>query len=157
MLCIALGLQAARSLLGQYKLISVGGRWLRSGLQLGLATAVTARIYGLALLAVVTGYDRAEALGDVVYGCGFGLATLLAVCAGTLVAPAWAGRDFAPAAVSAGAMVPAYGYLHAAFAGGVWRPVLLWYLGTSLAGGFAAARLLGQGGRPRPIVSWIGA
>jgi len=143
MLPIVFAFSATSPFIRQHRITIACGSCIRTLLQVVLATVVTAGIYGLALLAQVTLYAQGVPMADLWYCLAFALATLLAVCGGSLVSPPWFGRLFAPAAGAAAAFFPAYLYVHHGLTG-EWRAIFLWYVAGSVAGSFAAAKLVSQ-------------
>jgi hypothetical protein len=105
------------------------------------AVLVAVVSYGLTLLAVVTSYRYGQPSADILYSFGFGLATFLAVCTGSIVMPRWLSWHFVPAAVGFSAVFPISLFLRHGISGD-WRGGFLWYLAGSLAGSLGAVRLI---------------
>ena len=140
---LVLAFTAASPLIFQHPLTIACLFWVKTIIHVSLAFVVTVGSYGFALLAMVDTYSNSQPFADALYGFAFALATLLAVCGGTMVAPRWLARIFIPVAGGSAAMFPAWLYLHHGLAGD-WRSAFLWYLAASLAGAIAAMRLIAQ-------------
>ena len=137
----------AGPLILQHRLVVACLVCVRTIIHLLFATLVTVGIYGLVLLTMVDIYPNGQPLADVLYGFGFALATMLAVCGGTMAAPRRLARRSTPAASGLAAMFPVWLYLHNGL-GGDGRAVFLWYLAGSLAGSIMAMRLLARASAP---------
>ena len=147
MLFLALAFTAASPLLFKHSLMLACLFCVKTVIHVCFAFAVTVGSYGLALLAMVETYSHGQPLAEALYGFGFALATLLAVCGGTMVAPRWLARIFLPVAGGFAAMFPIWLYLQSGLAGN-WRAAFLWYLAGSVAGSIGAVRLISRSGGP---------
>jgi hypothetical protein len=143
MLQIALALGSASPLVLEHRIVAAFRSWVRLTVRLALAFVVAATVYGTVLLAMIESYPSRWPLASVLYGIGLALASLLAVCAGTLVSPAKL-SGFTLSGISAFAvLLPIELYMHWV-AAGVWWGVGLWYLASSIAGSVMATKLLSR-------------
>ncbi len=115
--------------------------WLRTVLHLALALGIAAMVYGLILLAIIETYPPSGSLATVLYGFGLGLAGLLAICGGTLIAPERLAKVTFMATAGLAVLLPLGLYVQMAASGDV-RVGYLLYLVGGFAGTIVAMRLM---------------